>query len=281
MSALHLRDIDWNRLWQEAQKEKSWVSRGETDWDGRAAEFARRTERSPYVDGFLELLEPDPSWSVLDVGCGPGTLALPLADRCRQVSCLDFSAQMLAILEERAHSRGQTNISVHKLSWTDDWRRNGIEPHDVVIASRSLAVTDLRAALLRLNEFARLRAAITDRVGTGPFDPYAFAAIGRPLKVGPDYIYTVNLLYQLGFFASVAFIRIEETPRYADLDEAVARYQWMFRDLSPQEGDALRRYLSSISAAADDGSLILRSRHVPTWAYISWQPHPAGRDQEG
>lgn len=64
--------------------------------------------------------------------------------------------------------------------------------------------------------------AITDRVCHGTCDPDAFAAIGRPLNPGPDYLYTVNLLYQLGIRTTVDFIQLNADSRFAPWDEAVA-----------------------------------------------------------
>jgi len=272
MQPQRYQDIDWNLLWQQAQAEKSWPSKGVADWDERAAAFARRTEQSPYTDAFLALLKPQPGWSVLDVGSGPGTLALPLAARVKQVTCIDFSPKMLHILAGRAEQQRLANIQTHPISWSDDWRRHGIAPHDLVIASRSLSVPDLGAALRRLTEFAVHKVAITDRVGAGPFDPDAFAAIGRPLNPGPDYIFTVNLLYRMGCLATVDFIRLEETARYRSFDEALARYRWMFRDLNASETERLHTYLRSIGVPHEDGSISLHGRHVPTWAFISWHP---------
>ncbi|MCL2789708.1 MAG: methyltransferase domain-containing protein [Desulfobulbus sp.] len=265
------QDIDWDLLRQQAQAEKSWPTRDASDWDERANTFAQRTGQSAYADAFLALLKPEPDWSVLDVGSGPGTLALPLAARVRTVTCIDFSPQMIRILTDRASQAGLVNINPCILSWDDDWLIHGVIPHDLVIASRSLAVADLGAALRRLNEFAARKVAVTDLVGSGPRDPDAFAAIGRPLRPGPDYIYTVNLLYQMGCLATVDFIRLEETDRYRSFDEAFARYRWMFQELDEDETKRLHAYLRSIAVCNGDGSISLYPRHVPTWAFISWR----------
>ncbi len=272
MPELHLEDIDWNILWQQARKKKSWKSKGVDGWNRRAASFARQATRSVYTEKFLAMLQPQKTWSVLDIGCGPGTLALPLAGLVRRVTALDFSANMLALLKQQAQDQGIVNISTHKLAWEDDWQPQGITPHDLTIASRSLAVRDLRAALERLTSYARKAAVITDQVGSGPFDPAAFRAIGRQLRTGPDYIYTVNLLYQMGFQACVDFIRIEEKQPYASFAEALARFTWMFNDLTTHEEKRLKNYVRSIIATAADGTVFLHRDHVPTWAFIRWMP---------
>jgi len=267
-----LKDIDWNLLWQAARKEKSWKSKNAVDWDRNAEAFARRTAHSIYNQMFIDLLQPEPDWSVLDIGCGPGTLSIPLAKRVRHVSALDFSPKMLQIIREHTLKEGITNIALHKLSWEDDWDAKGLEVHDVAIASRSLGVTDLRAALDKLNRFAGRAAALTDKVGHGPFDPDAFAAVGRKLKTGPDYIYTVNMLYQMGIHATVRFIRLDKAHIYSTLPEAVDNYSWMFRDLTAGEKKRLKQYVASIAFETEDDKIKLQPKHVTTWAFLRWSP---------
>jgi len=272
MANNQLEDLDWGLLWQQAKKKKTWRSKGPADWDKKAASFAKRTARSIYTEKFIELLDPKPEWSVLDIGCGPGTLALPIAARTRQVTAIDFSGNMLKILEKKAAALGVNNISTCRLSWQDDWHSHGIAPHDVAIASRSLAVPDLKKALTLLANYATKWVCITDRVKHGPMDPNAFAAIGRPLNTGPDYIYTLNLLYQMDYLPTVDYIRLEEVLEYASFTEALSSYSWMFRDLNDNEKKRLKKYVRSITTIAADGTVSVHRQYVPTWAFISWHP---------
>ncbi len=274
MDKIRPQDLDWASLWQQANHNKPSQKKQATDWDQKAASFATRTVHSVYTEKFLALLAPQPGWSILDVGCGPGTLAIPLAQQVQQVCAIDFSANMLSILKKRAKAKGLNNICCHQLAWEDDWAAHGVQPHDVAIASRSMAVTDLKDALLRLNAFATKRVCITDRVKFGPKDPDAFAAIGRKKATTPDYIYTVNLLYQLGLLPTVNYIKLEGTLHYKDFNEALASYTWMFKDLSPTEKHHLKQYVDSIATRHKDNSITLHRRHVPTWAFISWEPTP-------
>ena len=272
MPNIELQDLDWGLLWQQANQKKGGRRKQAADWDQKAPSFAHRTKHSVYTERFIKLLAPEPDWTILDIGCGPGTLALPLAQQTRQVTALDFSGSMLAILNQRAELQGLNNITTRQLSWEDDWPTHAIKPHDVAIASRSLAVNDLKAALTRLNNFACRRVCITDRVKSGPKDPEAFAAVGRETSSGPDFMYTVNLLYQMGILPTVEYIPLEETMEYPSFSEALAGYTWMFHDLTPVEKQRLEQYVRSISSTTADGSVTIQRRIVPTWAFISWEP---------
>lgn len=270
-ATMRYEEIDWNALWQQARRAKSWKKKQESDWDKRAAGFAARNIDSPYAGQFLDKIALAPEWTVLDIGCGPGTLSLPLARRVRQVTAVDFSAAMLAELRRRMDDEKRDNITLVQAAWEDDWEQLGILPHEVAIASRSLSVQDLRGALVKLDRWATKAVFLTDRVGAGPFDPDIFAAIGREFHPGPDYIYTVNLLYSLGIHARVDFITLEDTRRYASLEEAVRSYGWMVDDLTSAEAAKLRTHVQAHLRQDADRGWQLKRRLPPKWALIWWR----------
>ena len=103
------RGTDWNEAWKAARARSS--RRGDREgWNRRAPSFAKVSSGSGYVERMLELMDPDPSWTVLDVGSGAGTLAVPLARRVSSVTALDFSPRMLELLRERCAGAGLTNV---------------------------------------------------------------------------------------------------------------------------------------------------------------------------
>lgn len=263
-------EIDWNRIWLESRQRRTCKAKGSQDWDRKAASFARRNRQSAYIDRLLEIINPDPDATVLDVGSGPGTLAIPLARRVRQVTALDFSARMLEELTTAAAAAGVENITTVRAAWEDDWPALGLAPHDIAVASRSLAVDDLAAALVKLNNFARQRVYLTDRVGAGPFDPELFAAVGRAFEPGPDYIITLNLLYSLGIHARVDFIAAEYSACYASREEAVDSLVWMLEELRPGEAERFEAFLAERLQRQADNTWVVARRHRPLWAVLWW-----------
>jgi SAM-dependent methyltransferase len=267
---LTVEKIDWNRAWKEDRK-TSMKMHDQEFWDRRAASFAqqvRRTDGDDYVDPFLRILDAQPDWSVLDVGCGPGTLACPLAKMVRQVTAIDFSPAMISFLEARKAAEGFDNLTVQLAQWEDDWKAIGIEPHDVAIASRSLGSDDPRAMLTKLNSYAKQRVYISCAVGDGPSDPRVLEAAGRETHSNPDYIYIYNMLHQMGIYANV--LMIEKKPRsFADEKEAVDSVRWMLEKTTPTEEEGLRRFISK-ELVADGGRWRLGFQRPVRWAVIWW-----------
>ena len=58
-----------------------------------------------------------PGDSVLDVGSGPGTFSLLLAEQAGKVTALDYSAGMLETLAREAEARGLANIERVRSTW--------------------------------------------------------------------------------------------------------------------------------------------------------------------
>jgi SAM-dependent methyltransferase len=266
-----LADIDWNLLWQNARKQKSWTSKGASDWDKKAKSFASRNSGSAYASMLLARLPLTPELTVLDMGSGPGTLALPLAAKVRSVTAVDYSAGMLEALREKAKTENIENIQTIKGAWEDDWQQLGIIPHDIVIASRSMAVADLRSALEKLNGYAKGHVFIADRIAPTPFDPGAFAATGREFQSGPDYIFTVNMLYSMGIHPSIDILQLEQDLVFADMEEAMRNYGWMLKDLTATETAALEKYIRSLIIPASGTGITIRRQHPPRWALIWWK----------
>ena len=265
-------DIDWALLRQNAMAQKGWKRKGPKEWDSKAKSFSGRTKNNDYVDLFINELPLQTSYSVLDVGSGPGTLALPIAKCVQKVTAIDFSAGMLEILDQHATSEKLDNISTIQCSWEDDWQKKGILPHDIAIASRSVGVEELKPALSKINDIAQKYVFISDRIGATPFEEEAFHAIGRPFESGPDYIYTLNILYTMGIYPNVTILRPDPVSIYPSFERAFESYRWMFQDLTQQEEVKLRHYIKQNIVKNNSKDSIIVKRNSPVqWALIWWQ----------
>jgi hypothetical protein len=153
-------------------------------------------------------------------------------------------------------------------AWEDDWEQLGIGACDVALASRSLSVHDLRAALVKLDRVARREVFVTAPVGAGPIDVRVLEAVGRPFVPGPDYVYPQAVLRELGIRARLTFLSVTHARRYASVADAIERLSWMIPDASASEVGRLRSWLERELVAAA-GGLELPPR-AQEWAVLSW-----------
>jgi len=265
-----ISDIDWDVLIKNQRKRKPEKKEpGYQYWDKRAASFVDHAGKTAYPDAFVKSMEPQKDWTVLDMGCGGGTLALPLADRVKQITAVDYSDKMLALLEAEIQKRNIKNVKTFKVSWDDDWSSRGIGLHDIAIASRSLSVDDIHGAIMKLIGAARKRVYISTVVGDGPYDRQIFEAIGRELIPAVDYIYIYNLLYQMGIHANIFFIPEESWKTFDDLNEARNYMKWMLNEMTLNEEYRLDQYLRQ-NMIVKDGKSVIEYKKVFKWAVIWW-----------
>lgn len=264
-------DIDWALLRKNAMVRKGWKRKGPAEWDSKAQSFSGRTKHNDYVDLFIQELPLDPSFSVLDIGAGPGTLALPIAKQVHRVTAIDFSSGMLEVLDQHAKEEKTENIQTIQCSWEDDWLDKGITPHDIAIASRSVGVEELEPALQKINSFATKYVFISDRIGATPFEAGAFEAIGRPFAPGPDYIYTVNMLYKMGIYPNVTVLKPNPVSIYPSIQEALASYRWMFQELGPAEEQELIKYIEQNIVETTKSTITVQRNSPVQWALIWWK----------
>ncbi|MDH5356258.1 MAG: methyltransferase domain-containing protein [Gammaproteobacteria bacterium] len=83
-------------------------------WDLVAEGYSEVTMKvfQGYADEALAMTELDNQSHVLDIACGPGTLALSAARKCRSVSAIDFSSAMVDILEDTIRHHSIDNIEI-------------------------------------------------------------------------------------------------------------------------------------------------------------------------
>jgi len=203
-----LLGIDWREAWLEREKKRNKAAQSSC-WDERSQDFKEHSGVSAYTDIFLQYLDLEPGQSVLDMGSGPGTVAIPLALRGHRVVAADFSPGMREVALQRAHEQGLKDFEVKALDWNEDWQVAGIKPKsfDVVIASRSTMVDDLGAAFEKLDLTARSKVALTMVTEYGPkgYKPLGSEQDGCAEYL-PDYIYGVNLLLQMGIHPELRYI---------------------------------------------------------------------------
>jgi 2-polyprenyl-3-methyl-5-hydroxy-6-metoxy-1,4-benzoquinol methylase len=267
-----ITEIDWNTLIKKMKGDQPGSSHKGSDstfWNKRAPSFADHASKTFYPHAFIQIMAPKPSWTVLDMGCGGGTLAIPLAGMVKRITAVDFSDKMLEILIAESCKRGITNIDIVKSSWEDDWTECGIGTYDVAIASRSLAVNDVRAAVTKLSNAARRRVLISTIVGDGPFDRKVFEAVGRELSPGVDYVYYYNLLFQMGIHANISFIQENKPKRYGSVEEAFDSMRWMLQETTSEEEARFHRHLKH-HLVKQNGQWALDYKCRCRWAVMWW-----------
>jgi predicted TPR repeat methyltransferase len=280
---IDLNTIDWNTLWQREAAASHWnrISKNKASnkdlWDKRADSFTRRINRvksenewdkDDYISKMLARIEVSKASSVLDIGCGPGTLTIPLAKKVRKVTALDISRRMLKNLKENAALSDIDNIDYINSSWEDACTERLIDVHDIVIASRSLSPADnIIKMLCDINSLAAQAVYLTFPVVHLPFDWEVYRVIGRGNKKHPSHIYIFNALCQMGIQANVEILYSRVRMQFASIAEAINDLQWRTDPFTAEEEKKLTEYLKNKFAEQCD-SAVFTHEGKSQWALI-------------
>ena len=151
--------VDWNEVWKRRlalNRSTRNFREGADLWGDReqARRYAARSEadHARRIAWTLQDLGVSPGDRVLDIGSGPGTLALPLARAGARVTAVDPAEGMLAELRAAAEREGLTGIATVRGLWEElDPDRDLAPPYDRVVASFSLVMPDIRSALAAMD----------------------------------------------------------------------------------------------------------------------------------
>lgn len=237
---------EWRRLDERRRKPDS-----QEHWDERAKSFSFKDTPNAYLQSFISKAGITGKESVLDMGCGTGSLAVALAAMGCSVVAADFSEGMLDRLCSKAAERGMlwergtsgfgsggfpagsvgappSEIEAGKIlplhmSWEDDWANYGLGEGsvDVAVASRSVITHDLEDSLQKLSALARERVCVTVGTGISPrVDMRVARAMGLELERHNDALFVFGIASDLGYEPTVSYIHSPRSKSYISPDEA-------------------------------------------------------------
>jgi ubiquinone/menaquinone biosynthesis C-methylase UbiE len=242
--------IDWNHIWMISLV----ASRdGHLENSYEKEEAAEQYDRSEvaWLDGErrASALVIDPSWSVLDIGAGPGTQALPLAKRAKRVTAVEPSLAMVKRLERHIVEERLSNVRILPRKW-EDLSPEDVGEHDVVIASYSLAFLDIREALLKMDRLAKRRVYLYWFAGIPSWERIRMdlypRIYGREHVLSPMSDVLYNLLYSLGIYADVQVQEKTEFPiAYNSIAEGISDLRRALGLNTQEHNGMIRDYLES------------------------------------
>lgn len=259
----NLENLNFSELYKEQMERSTFKSKSSQDWDKRANSMNVNVQKSIYTKNFIDKMDLTNTSSLLDVGCGPGTICLEIASKMQKVYALDYSLGMLNCVKNNCKEKNLNNVSTIHKSWEDNW--DDVPNADIVIASRSMEVKDVKDAILKLNSKANKKIYLTTKVGGTFIDAEILNQLSRKVFPRPDYIYLLNILHSMGIYAKVDFILNENTKfGSTTAEEFIEKISWSLGELSNEEKNTLKEYFNNT----------YKYKEIPdylNWAFISWE----------
>lgn len=260
-------DVDWLGFWKEILKDKV-----DKNWDKAAEGFYKRTKKDDYQNALFSKLILDENDTLLDLGCGEGSITVPLAKKVKKVIGYDSSPKMLEFLEKRAKNENIDNVETI-LKPIEDIKYDEIGDVDIVIASRSLnGIIPINEVLCEINKIANKYVFITlfgpeNQKMEKEFDEH----IGKKRANFPSHNYFFNILYNMGIYANVERLDLKIYREYDNLEEAMDNGKFNLDLYSDGEKKQLRDFLNNLLSVNPENGKLYYPKDKPDWILIWWK----------
>ena len=260
-------DVDWVAFWAEKL-----ASKKDKNWDEAAAGFYRRTKKDDYNDALFSKLILDENDTVLDVGCGEGSITIPIAKKVKKVIGIDSSPKMLEFLKKRAEDNEISNIE-SILMPIEDISYLKIGDVDVIICSRSLnGIIPIDKVLTELNKIANKYVFITI---FGPENKKIEKDFDREVNIKtedfPNYNYFFNILFNMGIYANIERFDLNNYRKYDSIEDAMDNGKFRLDLYSGEEKKLLKEYLKRILSFDSETKKYYNTKDKADWILIWWK----------
>lgn len=272
-----IEEIDFNELWMKTKQNSSHGKKhkdcsmiwNDKDRAKKYDEWVKENNRERARQQ-IEKLKINSNSTVLDIGAGPGTHAIPLAKMVKKITAVEPARGMFECLKQNIEEENLNNITCINKKW-EDVNIDEIEKHNIVIASFSLGMLDLREALKKMNDVANEYVYLFWHIGETVWErryKEIYQRLGREYIPGPKSNYIYNLLYQMGIYANIEVNETEYNQKYKNLDDAANEFKGMLDIETPDQEEILKEYLSE-NLIKENGNLVLKGKTM--YAMMWWK----------
>jgi hypothetical protein len=167
---------------------------------------------------------------------------------------------MISVLQENIDAMNIENIRCIHKGWEDIDVKEVGDGYDVVIASYSLSVPDIRQAFEKIQAVSRGHVYVYWFAGETSWDE-KYRSIWPALHNGeyhssPKCNIMYNVLYDMGIYPNMNVFPLERRISFSSLEEAVKHYIPHYRAYTPEKLEILREHLDTILPQNEDGSIL-------------------------
>lgn len=255
-------------LWQKIVGKKREKPK---NWDKEAEKFSKRSAQDEYQENLFSKMRISKEDSVIDLGCGEGSITIPLAKKAKKITGVDSSKKMLEILENKCKDQNINNVEVIEEN-LENVTIEEVGSHDIVLLSRSInGIYKIKETLENINNIANKYVYITI---FGPnnwkFEKNFYDLIGKKDQGFAPYNYLFNILVNMEIHPNVENLEIKTNRTYESIDDALKNGKWNLNNFTEKEKYQLIEYLKKNLIKNENGKLE-HPNDKSDWILIWWK----------
>lgn len=274
---MNIADEEWNKNYSLQQKRSGFKSSAEHFSEKENADrMLMKIMKNPsdHVAEELRALNFPRGSTVLDIGAGPGTLAVPLTKNGCKVTVVEPSDAMAEAMQKYKEFSGVGDDipRIPKL-WQDVDTKEVAGKYDYVISSFSLGVPNLLEALMKMNAAAEKQVHIFWFLTAPPWKVIK-KDLWKKLRGEeyPDWFSYADVVWRALFlekiYANMTIHTIKDGAHYLSVKQAAESYSDIVPDISDEQFEIIEDYLKDILVKEPDNKYIIPG--VGRYAHIWW-----------
>lgn len=222
----NFKDIDFNKVWQEAMGWNEFLptNRKFNDdiersfWEKLAPRYTDEYNLNNDTTLIYKKLKDiiGNNKNILEIGCGSGNFTVLMAYYAKSIIGVDFSSDMLRELNKRMNEEKLNNIITVNSKWENYKIENKV---DYIVSVNSLyRIKDMQNALQKINDNI-IDGAVIIRTIQRPFLYSLYKQCGISIEECFDYELLPIILWRMGIKANVEFINYTKNKKYSNLSD--------------------------------------------------------------
>ena len=262
-------EIDWAYFWEKKLEAKEDRKK---DWDKAAPNFGKSAIRDNYDKELISKLILDSEDTLLDLGCGEGSISLQLYDKVKSITAIDSSCKMIELYDKKIKKEEIKNIKTIQADITDI-NIDNVGPHDIILASRSLnGILNIQETIANMNEIANKYVFITV---FGPnnwkIEKDFYESIDKEYSEFPSHRYLFNILVDMGIYPNIENLDIGKHREYKDINEILEKGKWRLFSLDDDEKEKLKNYIAETYTINPNTGQLYNKYDKADWVLFWWK----------
>lgn len=238
----------------------------------KAREFWRKIQdQIKFYDPIFDQIQIHPGDKVLDIGGGPGTIAIPLARQGAQVTVVEPAEGMSAILAENIKNEHVSGISIIRDRWENFEVDQTGELFDHIVACFSLGMLDIEESIRKMIALSRGKIYLIWFSGLSSWDQMMMGICrgrcGHKYSSGPKSDLLYHILSDMNIYPNVLNIPQFFIQKYDSLESAVNQMLMQCNTIYPGKEEHVRKWVKTRFII--ENGLILWKAQV-TVSIIQW-----------